>query len=231
MVLAFGLGSTTTHAFSTTTTTTTPTSFSTVTTSNTRRILLGPSANTRKLPITFTSTTTHMKAVDFQQDESSTVLKSVLESSNIDMTPNSSLIEYNESENDNENGIDNNNNHDSSSSNNDPVLGIWAARGLLMVIAILWGTNFAAVKYLSTLCFHPPCVHPPSEAAFARFGVAAIVSMPLLIGQKKEIIFAGLECGFWITIGYITQAMALGTYYLFSVFIFLLLVRYTTDII
>ena len=100
---------------------------------------------------------------------------------------------------------------DGNEKSNDPVLSIWAARGLLMVIAILWGTNFAAVKYLSTLCFHPPCVHPPSEAAFARFGVAALVSIPLLIGQKKEIIFAGLECGFWITIGYVTQAMALGT--------------------
>ena len=88
-------------------------------------------------------------------------------------------------------------------------LGIWAARGLLLLVAMLWGTNFASVKYLETLCFHPPCNHPPSQAAFARFGVAALVSLPLLIGQRKDIILAGFECGLWITLGYITQAMAL----------------------
>jgi hypothetical protein len=90
-------------------------------------------------------------------------------------------------------------------------LGIWAARGILLLVAMLWGTNFASVKYLETLCFHPPCNHPPSEAALARFGVAAMVSIPLLIGKRKDVIFAGLECGLWITIGYITQAMALQT--------------------
>jgi drug/metabolite transporter (DMT)-like permease len=88
-------------------------------------------------------------------------------------------------------------------------MGIWAARALLLFVAMLWGTNFAAVKYLETLCFHPPCNHPPSQAAFARFGVAALVSLPLLIGQRKDIILAGLECGLWVTLGYITQAMAL----------------------
>ena len=90
-------------------------------------------------------------------------------------------------------------------------LGIWAARGILLLVAMLWGTNFASVKYLETLCFHPPCNHPPSEAALARFGVAAMVSIPLLIGQRKDVILAGLECGLWITLGYITQAMALQT--------------------
>lgn len=92
-----------------------------------------------------------------------------------------------------------------------PKLGIWAARALLLGVAVLWGTNFASVKYLETLCFHPPCHHPPSEAALARFGVAALVSLPLLIGQKKDIILAGMECGFWIALGYMTQAMALST--------------------
>jgi drug/metabolite transporter (DMT)-like permease len=90
-------------------------------------------------------------------------------------------------------------------------LGIWAARGLLLLVAMLWGTNFASVKYLETLCFHPPCNHPPSEAALARFGVAAFVSLPLLIGQRKDVILGGFECGLWITLGYITQAMALQT--------------------
>jgi len=93
----------------------------------------------------------------------------------------------------------------------EPELGIWAARALLLCVAVLWGTNFASVKYLETLCFHPPCSHPPSEAALARFGVAALVSFPLLIGQKRDIILGGIECGLWIALGYITQAVALST--------------------
>lgn len=90
-------------------------------------------------------------------------------------------------------------------------IGIWTARGLLLLVAILWGTNFASVKYLENLCFHPPCSHPPSEAALARFGVASLVSIPLLINQRKDVILAGFECGMWITLGYFSQAMALST--------------------
>lgn len=77
----------------------------------------------------------------------------------------------------------------------DEKIDMWSARLLLLAIAIIWGTNFASVKYLETLCFNPPCVHPPSEAALARFGVATVVSLPLLLGQRKDIILAGLECG------------------------------------
>jgi drug/metabolite transporter (DMT)-like permease len=68
-----------------------------------------------------------------------------------------------------------------------------------------------SVKYLENLCFHPPCHHPPSEAAFARFGLAATVSMPLLLQQRWDVIRAGLECGLWISLGYFTQALALST--------------------
>ena len=90
-------------------------------------------------------------------------------------------------------------------------VGIWVARGILLGVAVLWGTNFASVKYLETLCFHPPCSHPPSEAAFARFGLAALVSLPLLLNQRTDVILGGLECGMWITLGYIAQAVALST--------------------
>jgi drug/metabolite transporter (DMT)-like permease len=68
-----------------------------------------------------------------------------------------------------------------------------------------------SVKYISDLCFHPPCNHPPSEAAFARFGLAALVSFPLLVKQNKDVILAGLECGIFITLGYISQSLALDT--------------------
>ena len=90
-------------------------------------------------------------------------------------------------------------------------IGLWWARGILLIVAVLWGTNFASVKYLETLCFHPPCVHPPSEAALARFGLAGIVSLPLLLNQPKNVVLAGLECGLWVTLGYIAQALALST--------------------
>jgi len=93
----------------------------------------------------------------------------------------------------------------------DTFLNIWTARGLLLVVAVLWGTNFASVKYLMNLCFHPPCNHPPSEAALARFGVAALISLPFLFGRNLGLIMGGLECGLWITLGYFSQAIALET--------------------
>lgn len=95
--------------------------------------------------------------------------------------------------------------------NQEGELNIWMARGILLIVATIWATNFPAVKYLETLCFHPPCNHPPSEFAFARFGVAALVSIPLLIRQRWDVILAGFECGVFITLGYITQAVALSS--------------------
>jgi drug/metabolite transporter (DMT)-like permease len=44
-----------------------------------------------------------------------------------------------------------------------------------------------------------------------RFGLAAMVSLPLLLRQRRDVIFAGLECGLWISLGYFTQALALST--------------------
>jgi len=64
---------------------------------------------------------------------------------------------------------------------------------------------------LELLCFHPPCNHPPSEAAFARFGVAALIGWPLLLKQRWDVIRAGLECGLFIFLGYATQALALSS--------------------
>ena len=96
-------------------------------------------------------------------------------------------------------------------SNPSTGVGIWAARAILLLVAMIWGTNFASVKYIETLCFAPPCAHMASEAALARFGVAALVGLPFLFGKQKEVIQAGLECGALISAGYITQAMALQT--------------------
>merc|ERR1719384_2343246 len=87
----------------------------------------------------------------------------------------------------------------------------WAARGILLAVAILWGTNFGAVKYLENLCFNPPCNHPPSEFAYFRFGVAAVACIPFLVNKRMDIILAGLECGIWVTLGYFSQALALSS--------------------
>ena len=81
----------------------------------------------------------------------------------------------------------------------------------LVILTHKYKIILQSVKYLENLCFHPPCHHPPSEAALARFGLAAVVSIPLLLNQKWNVIRAGLECGLWISLGYFTQALALST--------------------
>jgi len=93
----------------------------------------------------------------------------------------------------------------------DGEMSLFVARAILLLVAAIWGTNFASVKYLENLCFHPPCHHPPSEFALARFGVAGLVSIPLLVKQRWDVILGGFECGLWITLGYVSQAMALAT--------------------
>lgn len=90
-------------------------------------------------------------------------------------------------------------------------LGVWSSRALLMVVAAMYSTNFASVKYLETFCLEPPCEHDPSEAAFCRFLLSSFVCLPILYSNRKsiEIIKAGMECGFWMTVNYICQAEAL----------------------
>jgi drug/metabolite transporter (DMT)-like permease len=67
------------------------------------------------------------------------------------------------------------------------------------------------VKYLESYCQNPPCNHDPSEAAFCRFLISACVCLPILWANRHQyqLILAGMECGFWVTVNYITQAEAL----------------------
>eukprot|EP00538_Stauroneis_constricta_P004865 CAMPEP_0119549096 /NCGR_PEP_ID=MMETSP1352-20130426/2873_1 /TAXON_ID=265584 /ORGANISM="Stauroneis constricta, Strain CCMP1120" /LENGTH=476 /DNA_ID=CAMNT_0007594559 /DNA_START=181 /DNA_END=1608 /DNA_ORIENTATION=+ len=90
-------------------------------------------------------------------------------------------------------------------------LGTWASRGLLLTVAAMYSTNFATVKYLEQYCDHPPCNHDPSEAAFCRFLVSATVCLPILFFNRhhRSLIFAGMECGLWMTMNYVCQAEAL----------------------
>lgn len=77
---------------------------------------------------------------------------------------------------------------------------------LMLVVAVLWGTNFPAVKALIESGL-------PTEAAAAlRFGLAAFALSPLLFRNgplPRELVTGGLECGAWLALGYIAQAVAL----------------------
>ena len=80
---------------------------------------------------------------------------------------------------------------------------------LMLIVALLWGSNFPAVK--ATL----EAGLPGSAAAASRFGIAAVALLPLLRSgpnnsmPPKELVLGGLECGGWLALGYIAQALAL----------------------
>jgi len=78
---------------------------------------------------------------------------------------------------------------------------------LMLAVAVLWGSNFPAVKAIMEggLC-------APAAAA-ARFTGAALALLPLLTrGDQplpRDLVLGGLECGCWIALGYVAQALAL----------------------
>jgi drug/metabolite transporter (DMT)-like permease len=87
-------------------------------------------------------------------------------------------------------------------------------------VAVLWSSNFAAVKILGTAL-------PPADAAAARFALAAAVLAPALLRAPQRrpgaapadddvalpdgLALQSMLCGFWVTIGYVAQAVALQT--------------------
>ena len=77
----------------------------------------------------------------------------------------------------------------------------------MLCVALLWGSNFPAVKAVIGGGLEP------SAAAAARFTVAAAALSPLLgRGEGKlprELVVGGLECGLWLALGYGAQALAL----------------------
>ena len=78
---------------------------------------------------------------------------------------------------------------------------------LMLLVAILWGSNFPAVKASLEAGL------PASAAAAMRFSIAAVALLPLLRDVRsmdRELVWGGLECGCWIALGYIAQALALG---------------------
>lgn len=78
----------------------------------------------------------------------------------------------------------------------------------MLLVAVLWGSNFPAVK--ATL----EAGLPGSAAAGSRFGLAAVALLPLLrtsdgSSLPPALVKGGLECGGWLALGYIAQALAL----------------------
>ena len=98
---------------------------------------------------------------------------------------------------------------------------LWISRLILLVVAAMYSTNYACIKYLeSSLCFHPPCNNNnrgeetysnPAEVTFCRFLLSATICLPILYRNRKHInvIVAGMELGCYMTINYICQAEAL----------------------
>mmetsp|Transcript_29024 Transcript_29024/g.86674 ORF Transcript_29024/g.86674 Transcript_29024/m.86674 type:complete len:393 (+) Transcript_29024:133-1311(+) len=76
----------------------------------------------------------------------------------------------------------------------------------LLAVAVLWGTNFPAVRYLVS----DPVALSPAAYAVSRFGASAVALAPLLgRATSKEALLAGGECGLWIAGGYVVQCLAL----------------------
>jgi drug/metabolite transporter (DMT)-like permease len=96
---------------------------------------------------------------------------------------------------------------------------------LMLAVAILWGSNFPAVKATMEAGL------PGTAASALRFSVAALALMPLMFqppsggaapatadgaaqtGSRaplpQKLVIGGLECGAWLALGYIAQAAAL----------------------
>jgi len=78
-------------------------------------------------------------------------------------------------------------------------------KAMLVVVALLWGSNFGALKYLDT------CGVDVSLLTSMRFLLASVALLPFLWGKGMPVLKAGLEVGLWVTLGYITQAIGLET--------------------
>lgn len=78
-------------------------------------------------------------------------------------------------------------------------------KGMLLLVAVIWGSNFGALKYLDT------CGVDVSVITAFRFALATLSLLPFLLKASKEVLFAGLEVGLWVSLGYITQAVGLET--------------------
>ncbi|CAM9849188.1 unnamed protein product [Chrysoparadoxa australica] len=85
----------------------------------------------------------------------------------------------------------------------------WAWRAVILIVAALWGSNFAVIRLFEGGGNIPEV--SASVFATCRFGLAALAMAPLMAGGSKGVIKGGLECGVLVALGYIGQAIGLTT--------------------
>jgi len=79
------------------------------------------------------------------------------------------------------------------------------ARLMILLAALLCGTNFGSIKFLQGGGLEP------SMFLSARFVLAAAVMSPLLAKTNAKCILGSAEAGLWLGLGYVFQAAALQT--------------------
>jgi len=83
----------------------------------------------------------------------------------------------------------------------------WAWRGVILVLCMLWATNFAVIKEITA----QPGVTTQMYAV-SRFTVAASVMAPWIsTASSPKVLSRAVECGAWVAFGYIGQAVGLMT--------------------
>lgn len=83
----------------------------------------------------------------------------------------------------------------------------WFWRGVILVLCMLWATNFAVIKDITA----QPGVSTQMYAV-SRFTVAAGVLLPWIRSISSQKVFLrAVECGSWVAFGYIGQAIGLMT--------------------
>lgn len=79
---------------------------------------------------------------------------------------------------------------------------VWRARLALTLVACLYGTNYATIKFMGGLM-------DTSTLLTLRFGLAALALLPALRGVEKGVLLAGAETGVYAALGYGAQAYAM----------------------
>mmetsp|Transcript_24970 Transcript_24970/g.39209 ORF Transcript_24970/g.39209 Transcript_24970/m.39209 type:complete len:948 (-) Transcript_24970:402-3245(-) len=83
-------------------------------------------------------------------------------------------------------------------------LRVLRTRGVLLVVAALYGTNYGSIKIMQRAL-------RPADASFCRFSVAFAVLCPFLFSAPKAMIRPGLDIGCWVALGYAVQGVGLQT--------------------
>jgi drug/metabolite transporter (DMT)-like permease len=76
---------------------------------------------------------------------------------------------------------------------------------MLASVAVIYGTNFAAIKYLDEANVDVSIV------TAIRFALASLALCPFLYKAPWPVVLRGIEVGVWVSAGYIAQAIGLQT--------------------